>query len=66
MEKKINRKIFQKYFVPEIPSQFSKALYNMNDKKENNVLVNVTRNALRANWNNEWSCKKSEEPDQIV
>ena len=66
-EKKIDRRLFQKYFILKTSNQLSKALYHVDYKKENNVLVNT----IRVHWViklEQWreTEKKSEEPDKIV
>ena len=42
---RIKRKLFQKDFFLKTLSQLLKALYNINDGKENNILVNTVRSA---------------------
>ena len=44
-KQKIKRKLFQKDFFLKTLSQLLKALYNINDGKENNILVNTVRSA---------------------
>ena len=36
----INRKLFKKYFNFKMPTAMIKVLYNLNDRKKNNKLVN--------------------------
>ena len=43
----INRELFEKYFKFQRPSDMLKAVYNTNDRKKNNKLVNVINSRLR-------------------
>ena len=42
----INRKLFNNYFNFQMPTALLKALYNLNDGKKNNQLVNTIKSRL--------------------
>ena len=69
-KQKIKRKLFQKDFFLKTLSQLLKALYNINDGKENNILVNTVRSALSDLKDNietmTETVKRSEELDKTV
>ena len=48
----INRELFKKYFNFQMPTAMLKALYNLNDRKKNNQLVNIIISGL-SNLENE-------------
>ena len=42
----INRELFEKYFNFKMPTAMLKTLYNLNDRKKNNKLVNIIKSKL--------------------
>ena len=42
----INNELFRKHFSFQRPSEILKAVYNANDAKENNDLINVIKSGL--------------------
>ena len=42
----INRELSQRYFRFQRPSEMLKVVYNTNDKKKNNDLINVIKSGL--------------------
>ena len=42
----INRELFKNYFIFQMSTLMLKTLYNLNDKKKNNLLVNTIKNNL--------------------
>ena len=42
----INRELFKNYFKFQMPTAMLKTLYNLNDKKKNNLLVNTIKSSL--------------------
>ena len=66
----INRELFKNYFKFQMPTAMLKTLYNLNDKKKNNLLVNTIKSSLSSLKNeiekmseNEIKIKK---PNEIV
>ena len=45
-ETDINKELFKNYFKFQMPSAMLKTLYNLNDKKKNNLLVNTIKSSL--------------------
>ena len=45
-ETRINRKLFKNYYKFRTPTSMLKTLYNLNDKKKNNLLVNTIKSGL--------------------
>ena len=45
-EKGINRELLKKHFNSRMPTAMLKALYNLNDRKKNKELVNITKTGL--------------------
>ena len=45
-ETDIDRKLFKNYFNVQMPSELLKNLYNLNDEKKNNLLVNKIESGL--------------------
>ena len=45
-ETDINRELFENYFKFQMPTLMLKTLYNLNDKKKNNLLVNTIKSSL--------------------
>ena len=46
LETGIERKLFKNYFKFQMSTVMLKTLYNLNDKKKNNVLVNTIKSGL--------------------
>ena len=46
-EADIDKELFKNYFNIQVPTTMLKALYNLNDKKKNNLLVNTIKSGLR-------------------
>ena len=45
-ETSINRELFKKYFNSRMTTEMLKVLYNLNDRKKNNKLVNIIKSGL--------------------
>ena len=45
-EKEINRELFKNHFSLQMPSIMLKNLYELNDRKENNLLVDIIKSGL--------------------
>ena len=45
-ETDINKELFENYFKLQMPSAMLKTLHNLNDKKKNNLLVNIVKSSL--------------------
>ena len=45
-EKEINRELFKNHFSLQMPSIMLKNLYEINDRKENNLLVDIIKSGL--------------------
>ena len=66
----MNRELFQEYFKFQMPTAMLKTLYNLNDKKKSNLLVNTIKSGL-SDLKNEIKKMPKEEreiekPDKIV
>ena len=69
-ETDMNRELFQEYFKFQMPTAMLKTLYNLNDKKKSNLLVNTIKSGL-SDLKNEIKKMPKEEreiekPDKIV
>ena len=45
-ETSVDRELFKNYFKSQMPGAMFKTLYNLNDRKKNNLLVNTTKSGL--------------------
>ena len=57
-ETDIDRKLFKNYFNVQMPSELLKNLYNLNDEKKNNLLVNKIESGLSDLTNDIKRCLK--------
>ena len=62
-ETDIDRNLFKKYFNFQMPTAMLKAVYDKNDKKKNNDLINVIKSGL-SDFRKEieemdWGCKRA-------
>ena len=69
-EANINGELFKNYFKFQMPSAMSKALYNLNDREKNNLLVDIIKSGL-SDLKNEIKKMSEEEieienPNEIV
>ena len=60
----IDRELFENYFNFQMPTAMLKTLYNLNDRKKNNKLVNIIKSGL-SDWENEIE-KMSEDETKIA
>ena len=62
----MNRELFTEHFKFQMPTVMLKALYNTNDRKENNLIVNTIKSGLSDSKDEIKYLKKKEKLKSLI